>query len=114
ALVVHRRRVDHLGLRGVVRVVTARALHLALAHRMMGRPLVFRADLLVAREAGLGVALRLQLRLHRLEAVNAVARDAPGVATVVEPAVPVRARSLLMTRQASVVDLAGLERLERR
>src|SRR5580765_4376191 len=113
ALVVHRRRIDHLGLRRVVRVVAAGALHLAFAHRVMRGTLVFRANLLVAGEARLGVAHGLQLRLRRLEAVHAVAGDAPGIAAVMEPAVPVGARALLMTRQAGVVDLAGLEGLER-
>src|SRR6185436_2975265 len=71
ALLVDVGGVDHLRAGGVVGLVAARALHLALADGMVGRAQRLAADRLVAAEAGLALGRHLQLRLGGLGHVHA-------------------------------------------
>ena len=114
AELVDRVRAQHLGLGAVVGVVAARAAHLPLAYRVV-RGLHHLGPLgLVARGAGLGVQLRLQLGADRLVLVDAVALGAGHVAARVHAGQVVGLAGLLVALQARGVELVGGELLQGR
>ncbi len=98
--------------RGPVRVVARRALHLALADRHVAEPLELGDLRLVTAVAGLRGRDGLELRVLRLRAVNGMARHAGQVARVVRTALPERVRRPVVARRTCVRGVAWRHRLE--
>src|SRR6266540_5100113 len=105
-------RLDHLGARPVVRVVAVRAVHPALAHRMVRSPHGLGPHLGVAGEAGVARARRLQLRHGGPRLVDAVTIGAGETAAVVHAPQEVRLAGLVVTPEAGLVDSGRVHRLQ--
>src|SRR5512143_2532609 len=80
---------------------------------MVRRSHPFCADRLVAVEAGVTVADRLQLRLDGFEVMDAVARRAGETFAIVDPAGPVGLARTVVTGETGLDDVGRLHRLHR-
>ena len=93
-----------------VRVMARRAGQLALAHRHVRHGTFgFRNLSAMAGRADFGLRLLDELMLERLRTVHAVAGDAREIAPIVGAAFPCGVGSPVMTGQADLIDLAGLD-----